>query len=152
MIFKNRLWSDGGWFSSYQKASKINEKATSKHHSIFNIIFGCFFSNFWWKKRSQKSSIFQKMELWRRPLKQRCFRDAFLDILGVPGVGFCLVFKSLEVNFARCWSQWGSIFSTSATALQTLSRLKLNVRETLNVDGLTLMIRATRSRSIHIYI
>ena len=47
----------------------------------------------------RKSPGFQKMEVRRRPLKQRRFRDAFLIVLAVSGTRCCSIFESLEVKF-----------------------------------------------------
>ena len=80
----------------------------------------------------QKSLIFEKIEVRRRPLKHWCFR-----------VAFCMAFEALGARFSLIFEPPEAIF-----AFPQGHRSMRNLRGALHVAGLTLMIRATSSRSI----
>ena len=94
-----------------QQLLKIDEQTCPKNHGFLRSFSDHFWDGFWKHFGSNKSSDFQKMELRRRPLKQRRFGGAFWVAFGVSGGRFWLIFESLEVKFDGFRSQWGLNFS-----------------------------------------
>ena len=74
--------------------------------------------------------MFEKIEVPRRPLKHYCF-----------GAAYWMDFEALG---ARFWP----IFGFLDPAFWLPHPLQRNMREAFQVEGLTLMIRATRGRSM----
>ena len=84
-----------------------------------------------WFQKFQNCKCSKKLEIWRHPLKRYCFLAAFWKDFGTLGNQFWLILGSPDVVF--CISESHGIWRNMCPAVQ--------------VEGLTLMIGAARSRS-----
>ena len=157
MIFEHRSWSDGGWFSDH--LGTRNTFKSEKKRLWKTWVSRC---RFWSTFRRILSCILRSKN---HPFFKTSMSEGILWSSVASGMHFGLLLGSPRVDFARLLNPWrsnlidfeanGVKFQQTLSwfnALQTLSCLtNKHIPETLNVEGLPLMIRATRSRSIYIY-
>ena len=137
-----------------QKWCPINENASLKKHCFSLSFLDQFFEDFGSILAPKNHQIFKKWSsegiLWSS-VASGMHLGLFLGSLGIDFGWFLSPWRSNSIDFGANGGQISANMEVDLCFANAFVFEK-QMPETLNVEGLTLMIRATRSRSMYIYI